>query len=63
MRSNAQPCAARAAIASSRWQLAANIIAQPDGPRVAVMEAGGWDTHASQGAPGVLAIACRRWQA
>lgn len=38
-------------------KMAANIIAQPDGPRVAVMEAGGWDTHQGQGTTqGVLAF-------
>lgn len=30
-------------------KMAANIIAAPDGPRIAVMEAGGWDTHQGQG--------------
>ena len=27
-------------------------LAEPDGPRVAYLELGGWDTHARQGAPG-----------
>jgi uncharacterized protein (DUF1501 family) len=29
---------------------AARFLASPDGPRIAVLEAGGWDTHANQGA-------------
>ncbi len=29
---------------------AARLLAAPDGPRLAVLEAGGWDTHANQGA-------------
>ena len=29
---------------------AARFLASPDGPRVAVLDAGGWDTHANQGA-------------
>jgi uncharacterized protein (DUF1501 family) len=38
-------------------KMAANIIAGPDGPRVCVMEAGGWDTHQGQGTTqGVLAF-------
>ncbi|HHQ14817.1 MAG TPA: DUF1501 domain-containing protein [Chromatiales bacterium] len=31
-------------------QAAGRFLAAPDGPRVAVLEAGGWDTHANQGA-------------
>ncbi|MCE9522971.1 MAG: DUF1501 domain-containing protein [Alphaproteobacteria bacterium] len=30
-------------------KLAANIIAAPDGPRITIMEVGGWDTHQNQG--------------
>jgi uncharacterized protein (DUF1501 family) len=29
---------------------AAGFLREPDGPRIAVLEAGGWDTHANQGA-------------
>ena len=29
---------------------AARFLSEPDGPRIAVIEAGGWDTHANQGA-------------
>jgi uncharacterized protein (DUF1501 family) len=29
---------------------AARFLASPDGPRIAVLDAGGWDTHANQGA-------------
>ena len=32
-------------------QRAAEFLAQPNGPQVAVLEVGGWDTHASQGNP------------
>lgn len=35
--------------------LAARFLAQPDGPRVAVLEHGGWDTHAQQ-APRLAAL-------
>ena len=39
---------------------AARFLASPDGPRVAVLEAGGWDTHANQGAAqGALALRLR----
>ena len=31
-------------------QAAGRFLAAPDGPRIAVLEAGGWDTHANQGA-------------
>lgn len=31
-------------------EAAAKLIAAPDGPRVAVLEMGGWDTHVNQGA-------------
>jgi uncharacterized protein (DUF1501 family) len=31
-------------------QAAARFLRAPDGPRIAVIEAGGWDTHANQGA-------------
>ena len=31
-------------------QAAARFLRAPDGPRIAVLEAGGWDTHANQGA-------------
>jgi uncharacterized protein (DUF1501 family) len=38
-------------------KMAANIIAAPDGPRIAVMETSGWDTHQGQGTTqGVLAF-------
>ena len=38
-------------------KMAANIIAAPDGPRVTVMEVGGWDTHQGQGTTqGILAF-------
>ena len=37
-------------------QRAAEFLVQPNGPQVAVLELGGWDTHANQGNPnGVLA--------
>jgi uncharacterized protein (DUF1501 family) len=37
-------------------QRAAEFLARPDGPQAAVLELGGWDTHANQGAPnGALA--------
>lgn len=29
-------------------QMAARFLAQPDGPRIAMMETGGWDTHSAQ---------------
>lgn len=32
-------------------QRAAEFLSQPNGPRVAVMEMGGWDTHANQASP------------
>ncbi len=32
-------------------QRAAEFLAQPNGPQVAVLEVGGWDTHANQGNP------------
>jgi uncharacterized protein (DUF1501 family) len=39
---------------------AARFLASADGPRVAVLEAGGWDTHANQGAAqGALALRLR----
>jgi uncharacterized protein (DUF1501 family) len=39
---------------------AARFLASPDGPRIAVLEAGGWDTHANQGgAQGPLALRLR----
>ena len=34
----------------STLQAAARFLTAPDGPRIAVVEAGGWDTHANQGA-------------
>jgi len=38
-------------------KMAGNIIAAPDGPRVTVMEVGGWDTHQGQGtSEGILAF-------
>src|SRR6185436_16970322 len=30
-------------------QLAARFLAQPSGPRIAMLETGGWDTHSAQG--------------
>jgi uncharacterized protein (DUF1501 family) len=39
---------------------AARFLASPDGPRIAVLDAGGWDTHANQGAAqGPLALRLR----
>src|SRR6185503_13799233 len=39
---------------------AARFLASPDGPRVAVLDVGGWDTHANQGgAQGALALRLR----
>jgi uncharacterized protein (DUF1501 family) len=39
---------------------AAKFLASPDGPRIAVLDAGGWDTHANQGAAqGPLALRLR----
>jgi uncharacterized protein (DUF1501 family) len=39
---------------------AARFLANPDGPRIAVLDAGGWDTHANQGAAqGPLALRLR----
>lgn len=39
---------------------AARFLASPDGPRVAVLDVGGWDTHANQGAAqGLLALRLR----
>jgi uncharacterized protein (DUF1501 family) len=39
---------------------AARFLSEPDGPRIAVIDAGGWDTHANQGgANGGLAIRLR----
>lgn len=38
-------------------KMTANLIVAPDGPRVAVLESGGWDTHQGQGTTqGVLAF-------
>ena len=34
----------------STARAAARFLVAPDGPRIAVLEAGGWDTHANQGA-------------
>ncbi len=45
-----------AAQAKSMMQSAAKFLTAPDGPRIAVLESGGWDTHANQGsASGSLA--------
>ena len=42
-------------------QRAAEFLVQPAGPQVAVLELGGWDTHANQGSPnGALANALRQ---
>ncbi len=39
---------------------AARFLSEPDGPRIAVIDAGGWDTHANQGgANGALALRLR----
>ncbi len=35
--------------ASALAQVAGGMLAAPDGPRIAVLEVGGWDTHAGQG--------------
>jgi uncharacterized protein (DUF1501 family) len=43
---------------------AGRFLAAPDGPRVAVLESGGWDTHANQGAgQGALATRLRQLDA
>jgi uncharacterized protein (DUF1501 family) len=40
---------------------AAEFLAQPNGPQAAVLEIGGWDTHANQAAPnGPLAAGLRQ---
>ena len=45
-----------AAQAKSMMQSTAKFLTAPDGPRIAVLESGGWDTHANQGsASGSLA--------
>jgi uncharacterized protein (DUF1501 family) len=45
-----------AAQTTSMMQSAAKFLTAPDGPRIAVLESGGWDTHANQGsATGALA--------
>lgn len=44
----------RAAAASgwrSHWRAAGEFLAQPNGPQAAVLEMGGWDSHANQAAP------------
>jgi uncharacterized protein (DUF1501 family) len=38
-----------AAQTTSMMQSAAKFLTAPDGPRIAVLESGGWDTHANQG--------------
>jgi uncharacterized protein (DUF1501 family) len=38
-----------AAQTKSMMQSAAKFLTAPDGPRIAVLESGGWDTHANQG--------------
>ncbi len=38
-----------AAQAKSMMQSAAKFLTAPDGPQIAVLESGGWDTHANQG--------------
>lgn len=42
--------AGRAGELAQLAKVAGEMLARPDGPRVAAMEAGGWDTHAQQGA-------------
>lgn len=56
----------RAALRTGPGQLklivqgAARLLAEPEGPRIAVIETGGWDTHANQGAAqGPLAVRLR----
>jgi uncharacterized protein (DUF1501 family) len=58
MRTNAQQMrGARGYRFEPLAKMAANIIAAQDGPRIAVMEVGGWDTHQGQGTTqGVLAF-------
>jgi uncharacterized protein (DUF1501 family) len=58
MRANAQQMrGARGYRFEPLAKMAANIIAAQDGPRIAVMEVGGWDTHQGQGTTqGVLAF-------
>lgn len=57
MRTNAQSMrGARGFRFEPLAKMAANIIAAPDGPRVTVMDVGGWDTHQGQGtSQGILA--------
>ena len=38
------------ALSRTLMQAAGRFISAPDGPRIAVLESGGWDTHANQGA-------------
>jgi uncharacterized protein (DUF1501 family) len=46
---------------ASLAEAAARMLSQPAGPRIAVIEAGGWDTHANQGLEGgALAQRLRR---
>jgi uncharacterized protein (DUF1501 family) len=43
-----------------RWSLPADFLGQADGPRVAVFDTTGWDTHANEGgAQGQLAVRLR----
>ena len=53
--------AARGRAASCRWRArAAEFLSQPSGPRAAVLELGGWDSHANEAAPqGATANALR----
>jgi uncharacterized protein (DUF1501 family) len=62
-----EPAAAMAAAAARPGSFvglakrAAEFLAQPNGPQVAVLELGGWDTHANQGNPnGALANSLRQ---
>ena len=53
--------AARRALSSPCRAARAEFLAQPNGPQAAVLELGGWDTHANQANPnGALAAALRQ---
>ena len=41
-------------------EAAGRLLAAPDGPRIAAMEIGGWDTHAASGAADAAAAAAQR---
>ena len=50
----------RALVLAENAGLAAEFLARPDGPRIAMLEGGQWDTHAGQGvASGRMARAAR----